>query len=50
MSVYDGKYRKKMNIMHSKLIIAEKWLSLNQVIEFGCICTMKGFLNVEDLS
>jgi hypothetical protein len=50
MRVYDGKYRKKMTNMHLKLIKAEKGLSLNQVIRFMCIYTMKGFLNVEDLN
>jgi len=41
---------KKMTNMHLKLIKVEKGLSLNQVIRFMCIYTMKGFLNVEDLN
>jgi hypothetical protein len=35
--------------MHSKLIRIVKGLSLNQMIGFGCICVMKGFLNIGDL-
>jgi hypothetical protein len=50
MRVYSGKYRKRMSNMHSKLIRAEKELSLNQMIEFGCIYIMRGFLNIKDLS
>jgi hypothetical protein len=39
-----------MTNMHLKLIKVEKGLSLNQVIRFMCIYTMKDFLNVEDLN
>jgi predicted nucleic-acid-binding protein len=51
MRMYFSKYIKRMSNMHSKLIRAEKKkLSLNQVIEFECICVKRGFLNVQDLS
>jgi hypothetical protein len=45
-----NKYKKKMSNMHSKLIRVGKGLSLNQVIEFGCIYVRRGFLNLKDLS
>jgi hypothetical protein len=38
-----------MSNMNPKLTKAEKELSLNQVIRFGCIYVRIDFLNVEDL-
>jgi len=40
-------YRKSISNTHSK---AKKWLSLNKVIGFRCICAKTGFLNIGDLS
>jgi len=49
-SVRQQIQKKKESNMHSKLIRVGKGISLNQVIEFGCIYVRKGFLNLKDLS
>jgi hypothetical protein len=36
--------------MHSKQTKDEKGLPLNQEIRFGCICTKRDFLNIENQS
>ena len=42
--------KKKKNEQYGFKERAEKWLSLNWMIEFICIYTMKYFFNIKDLS
>jgi hypothetical protein len=43
-------FKKRMRSMHSKQTKDEKGLPLNQEIRFGCICTKRDFLNIENQS